>query len=60
MLLFVGWCALGIVKITHDVREYRAQQAAIAAFATRFPAEILHLYPDTGTPIAKIPYVPGS
>jgi hypothetical protein len=60
VLLLVGWCALGIVKISHDVREYRAQQAAIAAFATRYPAETLHLFPDAGTPVAKIPYVPGS
>ena len=60
VLLLVGWCALGIVKISHDVSEYRAQQAAIEAFATRYPAEVLRLFPDAGTPIAKIPYVPGS
>jgi hypothetical protein len=60
VLLLVGWCALGIVKITHDVREYRAQQAALTAFATRFPAETMRLFPDAGTPVAKIPYIPGS
>lgn len=60
VLLLVGWCALGIAKISHDVSEYRAQQAANAAFAARFPAEVLRLFPDSGTPIAKIPHVPGS
>jgi hypothetical protein len=60
VLLLIGWCALGIVKISHDVREYRAQQAAIAELATRYPAETLHLFSEPGTPIAKAPYDPAS
>ncbi len=60
VLLLIGWCALGMVKISHDVREYRAQQAAIAALATRYPAATLHLFSEPGAPIAKIPYDPAS
>lgn len=63
MLLLIGWCALGIVKIAHDVRDYRAQQAAIAAFATRYPPEVLRLFSGSGTgnaPIARIPHDPAS
>jgi hypothetical protein len=32
LLLLLGWCTLGIVKVGHDAAEYRAQQAALAAF----------------------------
>ena len=60
MLLLVGWCALGIVKISHDVSQYRAQQAAIAELATRYPAETLRLFSQPGAPIAKVPYDPTS
>lgn len=60
VLLLIGWCALGIVKIAHDVRDYRAQQAAIAELATRYPKASLHLFSQPGTPIAKVPYDPAS
>jgi hypothetical protein len=60
VLLLVGWCVLGVVKISHDVSEYRAQQAATAAFATRYPAATLHLFPQPGTPRAEAPYDPAS
>lgn len=61
VLLLVGWCALGMVKISYDVRDYRAQQAAIAAFAGRYPAETLHLFSEAGgAPIATVPYDPAS
>lgn len=60
VLLLIGWCALGIAKISHDVREYRVQQMAAAALAARYPAEALHLFPKPGTPVAKVPYDPAS
>ena len=60
VLLLVGWCVLGVVKITHDVSEYRAQQAAAAAFATRYPAATLRLFLQPGTPSAEALYDPAS
>jgi hypothetical protein len=59
LLLFVGWCVLGIVKVAHDVAEYRAQQTAIATFHARNPYATLPAAFDqaTGT-IAEIPYDP--
>jgi hypothetical protein len=60
VLLLVGWCVLGIVKISHDVSEYHAQQAAMAAFATRYPAATLRLFPQPGAPSAEALYDPAS
>jgi hypothetical protein len=58
VLLLVGWCVLGVVKISHDVSEYRGQQAAMTAFATRYPAAALRLFSQPGTPSAEVPYDP--
>jgi hypothetical protein len=59
LLLFAGWCTLGIVKIAHDVAEYRAQQAAVAAFDAPPPNPVsAATETTTGTAVAAAPYDP--
>lgn len=59
ILLFAGWCALGIAKIAYDVAQYRAQQTAVAAFHTRYPdATFVTANQTPGGAIAKMPYDP--
>lgn len=58
LLLIVGWCVLGIAKIGHDVSEYRAQQAAIAAFHARYPDAALHAFVQSHGGAAEISYDP--
>jgi hypothetical protein len=59
LLFLLGWCVFGAVKTVHDVGEYRAQQAALAEFATRYPEATNHLFqPAGGAPIPAIPYDP--
>ncbi|MBV8778542.1 MAG: hypothetical protein JO258_15200 [Alphaproteobacteria bacterium] len=53
LLFLVAWCVVGAVKTLHDIAEYRAQQAAIAAFETRYAA--MTAVPNEGGAVAAAP-----
>lgn len=59
LLLVLGWGALGIVKVAHDVANYRAQQASIAAFSAEH-ARLSGVMTGAavGAPVAGAPYDP--
>jgi hypothetical protein len=58
LLFVIAWCTLGAVKTMHDVAAYRAQQAAVVAFDTRYAG--MAQVPNEGglTPAAPAPYDP--
>ena len=59
LLFLLAWCVFGAMKTVHDVAEYRAQQAALVEFSTRYPDATNHLFqPAGGAPIAAMPYDP--
>jgi hypothetical protein len=59
LLLFLGWCALGIMKVGHDVAEYRAQQSAIAAFEAQHAGQAYEVMREaSGAQPVAVPYNP--